>query len=659
MNKRKFLGTIIGVIFWTMCIVFFTYAYYEWKSINTNVVLGIQDLATKCIKGPNVNVDDIGPVFNSSDGVAAEFSFVNDLNTTKNFDINLNITSISDNLLVDSFKYMLVLNDNYTSPVVSGNFSNFEVGENVIKSNVSVSANDSASYKFIVYIDGNMYNNPNMQNNSMKAYLELGNCGIITAGSSTVFVNNAPNLDSGNLIPVYYDNTAEVWKKADNANANNSWYDYDNKMWANAVIVDTAKKSTYQSASVGTTITDADIIAFYVWIPRYKYRVWNITRQGGAESTYAYPAYSTGIQIQFEQGTASTGNVECTYNVQSEEDIANLSDVCTYNKTDTITTTSGNSNYTDAWYTHPAFTFGTEEKTGFWMGKFETGGTADVPKVIPDVSSFENQDVSTYFTISKKFQNYLSSEIDAHMLTNLEWGAAAYLSHSIYGLCNSTTCQGMYINNSIAQYTGRSGGAIAGTTALNLTNVYPDDSTETTQYNTNGYYTYKGYFIDYNGNVTTTKDTSKVASTTGNITGVYDMNGGASEYVMSNMVDSSYNFYPSSSGTSWNGSSTLDTKYYNTYSYGINANNVQAFNRSRLGDATAEVLGSSAATDLVYRGSWQIGSGIIGSQSFFTVNSYSWFARGGRYGKSYSGPFDFASCTGDSFINFSFRSSIS
>lgn len=34
----------------------------------------------------------------------------------------------------------------------------------------------------------------------------------------------------------------------------------------------------------------------------------------------------------------------------------------------------------------------------------------------------------------------------------------------------------------------------------------------------------------------------------GNITGIYDMSGGNWEYVMGNMVDSTGNFYPSSSG---------------------------------------------------------------------------------------------------------------
>ena len=258
-------------------------------------------------------------------------------------------------------------------------------------------------------------------------------------------------------------------------------------------------------------------------------------------------------------------------------------------------------------------------------------------------------------TSAKKFQNYLSSEIDAHMLTNLEWGAVAYLSHSIYGLCNGTTCQGMYINNSSGYFTGRSGGAIAGATALNLANVYPDDSTATTKYNTNGYYTYKGYFIDYSGNVTSTKDITKIASTTGNTTGVYDMNGGAYEYLMGNMVDSNGAFYPSSAGTSWNGSSTLESKYYNSYSYGTNDYNALAFNRARLGDATAEILGSSTSSS----GSWKIGSAITGAYSYFASSSSSWFYRGGSYFNTSSGPFYFVKNNGSDNYTFSFHSSIS
>ena len=470
------------------------------------------------------------------------------------------------------------------------------------------------------------------------------NSDVIKRGTSTtIFKNNAPNLDSGNLIPVYYDNTAEVWKKADSTNTNNSWYDYESKMWANAVIVDTTKKSTYQNATTGTTITDTDIIAFYVWIPRYKYRVWNITRQGGAESTYAYPAYSTGIEIEFEEGTASTDNVECVYDVTMAESNTNLSDKCYYNGSTTpIKTTDLNTNYPNAWYTHPAFTFGDLEKEGFWIGKFETSGTADAPTVIPDVSSLRSQTLSVQFTTSKKFQAYLSSAVDAHMLTSLEWGAVAYLTHSTYGLCTdnsgTVTCRGLYNNNSAGVYTGRSGGAIANGGG-----------------GTYGTYNYKGYELGAYGAATTTKDVSKVASTTGNITGVYDMSGGTYERVMANMVNSSGAFYPSSSGTSWNGSTTLNSKYYTAYSYGTSAQTVSGFNRARLGDATAEVLGANNT----YMGSWKIGSGITGSDSTIVANTKPWYTRGGVYNGTNSGLFNFIQYDGSSVANVSFRSSIS
>ena len=67
-------------------------------------------------------------------------------------------------------------------------------------------------------------------NNTLKLSVKLPN--IDKSGA------NPPSLLS-NMIPVYYDQTNSVWKKADsnNSDKNNKWYDYDNKMWANAVTV--------------------------------------------------------------------------------------------------------------------------------------------------------------------------------------------------------------------------------------------------------------------------------------------------------------------------------------------------------------------------------------------------------------------------------------
>lgn len=455
-------------------------------------------------------------------------------------------------------------------------------------------------------------------------------------------IANAPNLDNDNLIPVYYDDTVTasdgslgVWKKADSNNSNNSWYDYDNKKWANAIMIsDNNKRVTYQSAEEGTIITDSDISAFLVWIPRFKYRVWNITRQGGGENTYAYSAYTNGIDIVWENGTASTGNVSCIYNIANTTPATTLSDVCTVNGT-TITPESGNANFTNAWYTHPAFTFD-NEKTGFWIGKFETTGTAESPTVLPDTISLRGQNVSSQFTTSKVFQNYLSNNMDAHMLTNLEWGAVAYLSHSIYGLCDGVFCRDVYINNSSNFLTGRSAGVLS----------------PNTSYNAYGTYNYKGYLVG-----DTTKDISKIGSTTGNVTGVYDMSGGGYEYVIGNMVDENNLFYPYKAGSSWNGSSTLDSKYYNSYSYGLQTTQNSTYNRARLGDATAEVVGSNLKTNDVV---WQPGSGITGARSSFVSSLDSpWFLRGGGSDNTDAGSFDFSSISGDASGYYSFRLSIS
>ena len=183
MDKRKILGAIIGLIFWSLCVVFFTYAYYDWKSNPTNVVLGIEDLNVDCLVGANVNATNIGPVLNYQDGVKAEFSIDNSMTDNMAIELYLDITSISDvNLLTESLKYILVAdstgdtNYDYNNPVRTGDFSNFNVGNNLIAQDLEVTASTTTNYQFIIYIDGNMYNNPNIQENSLIANLMLGNC---------------------------------------------------------------------------------------------------------------------------------------------------------------------------------------------------------------------------------------------------------------------------------------------------------------------------------------------------------------------------------------------------------------------------------------------------------------------------------------------------
>ena len=146
-----------------------------------------------------------------------------------------------------------------------------------------------------------------------KDYLVIG-CLLFTiilyfvfykADDDKFMVANAPVLSSG-MIPVIYDENN--WIKVDSRNIDNNWYNYDDGIWANIVLVNDYDK--YDSLDVGTVIDYEDIIAFYVWIPRYKYRIFNINKQNGYEY---YNALENGIDIVFESGVETTGNVKCNY----------------------------------------------------------------------------------------------------------------------------------------------------------------------------------------------------------------------------------------------------------------------------------------------------------------------------------------------------------
>ena len=119
----------------------------------------------------------------------------------------------------------------------------------------------------------------------------------------------------------------------------------------------------------------------------------------------------------------------------------------------------------------------------------------------------------------------VSSEVDTHMSKNNEWGAVAYLTHSIYGRCiNSTTCTEIGINNNTSYVTGY--GSPAGS----------DENVTNGAYNTT---------------------LGQNASTTGNIYGIYDMSGGANENVMG--------FYQEENGNIHTGNSTSSNSGFNGY----------------------------------------------------------------------------------------------
>ncbi|MDD5979822.1 MAG: hypothetical protein PUC23_01765, partial [bacterium] len=239
---------------------------------------------------------------------------------------------------------------------------------------------------------------------------------------------------------------------------------------------------------------------------------------------------------------------------------------------------------------HDAFTFGTQSLNGIWVGKFEnsatsisntTDNTIHIPIIKPDVKSWIWSNLSTlYYSILNMkdtnniygFDTSIDTTLDTHMMKNNEWGAIAYFTQSIYGRCtSSTTCVNVYINNSCDDttkysYTGRSGGAVPGSTSA--TEIYGNSVTsDTTLYNSYGYYTYDGYLLEYGtDNKTTTKDITTLASTTGNIYGIYDMSGGVNEYVMGVYTDGTQNWSGGNSRYNSGFTGCLDTSCSSTYS---------------------------------------------------------------------------------------------
>ena len=451
---------------------------------------------------------------------------------------------------------------------------------------------------------------------------------------------NVPNLDesgannpelTNNMIPVYYDNTNKVWKKADakNSKKNYKWYDYDNKMWANAVTVTETNRSTYLNAKEGTEIPMNDINTMWVWIPRYTY-------------TYLNTNTPQEIKIKFENGTSSSGTIKCTDAVT--EGSTTTSQTCT-------DTTNGSLKVGTSTYTHPAFTFGDKELTGLWVGKFESSATTiptststDESTIIikPNVQSLRYKAVSYMFRDARQMEKANNvygfpqsdsttfnwngnltgdnNNIDIHMMKNTEWGAVTYLYHSKYGRCTNGTCEELTINN-----------CSTFTTGIGADTVSASHSSTTCTTDKN----------KYNG------ESGVKASTTGNVYGVYDMSGGSWEYTMGNMVNSSNQFY-TSRASNWSTTTYPLAKYYDSYTY--NTSNT-TYTRGRLGDATVEMAPFSSFNTNI---SW------YSDYAYFPFSSNSWFERGGAQSNgTNAGAFDFSTNNFGSAYNYdSFRVSL-
>ena len=318
--------------------------------------------------------------------------------------------------------------------------------------------------------------------------------------------------------------------------------------------------------------------SMWVWIPRYAYSI-----------TSGYHSSIAGnIDVEFMKGTS--------------------------NETSTGRTTFQNASGQGNWSIHPAFNYG-QTVSGIWVAKFEASpegattntsnseynGTGKKLQVKPGVSSWRSIAISNIYDVCKNYNSTLNS----HMMKNDEWGAVAYLSKSKYGKQNEE----VWINNSSSYITGSAGNIASAVSNAGTTNDY-------------------------------TSTQGVKASTTGTVYGVYDMSGGAWEYVAAYVNNGDFNLKNYGSSLV-NG----DAKTKNVYSKGSTNSYEDNYkqNKGVYGDALYETSINGNSRD----GSW------YDDYSIFPISPF--FIRGGSYNNgTNAGMFAFYADNGniDSFNSF-------
>ena len=368
----------------------------------------------------------------------------------------------------------------------------------------------------------------------------------VASEPNKIFVNNVnePELSEG-MIPIKWVESEQNTGNWVICSANDpEWYNYIDQglnsdgttidgtsKWANVMLSDgkyyaqnssNVDKTNKEPATIGQVVEEADLGSMFVWIPRYAYSI---------ESNY-HVGTAGKINISFLNGIEeyNTGDYIC-YSSQGKMDIVQL------------TNESGQGN----WNEHPAFIYGDDIIPGIWVAKFEasssnssaTNGGGNVTnlnvKVLPGKPSWRNITIGNSYTNCINMNSETNciyygisandNNIDPHLMKNSEWGAVAYLTQSSYGRNENEVT----INNSSSYITGSAGNSVDADPDIGTTNDYTDSQ-------------------------------GVLASTTGNETGIYDMNGGSEELIASYMNNGSNNLTA-------NGQTLLDApdKYKDVY----------------------------------------------------------------------------------------------
>ena len=515
-----------------------------------NATLGIDTTPIKIVKVVNEKIDI--DKLNSGEEVTKTFNVKNLSSTSQNYDIKLSeiVNTYGNNLTYTLNKNGQKIKENETMPTT----------DTKILENQTINGKTTDNYEITIKYEGTTASLDFLtaeENNKFSAKISVNN------EESSIYkealLNGTDPVLSDNLIPVVLSDDGTVTK----ADTTTDWYSYENKKWANAIIL-SGNTKTYNN---GDIIPEDNIESYFVWIPKYSYQIFNLGTTDGYTSSKPETSIAKEIQIKFGTTNTSDSNEnECTTPMTSGA--------------------SGNCKVGD-YMTSPAFI--SMNTNGLWVAKFETTGSTTNITVKPNQTSLRNINVKTMFETAYNYKR----DNNSHMMKNTEWGAVAYLSHSKYGINTEVR-----INNNSSYVTGYA--ATDSADESKYPGTYGTDSSVTLPYNTS---------------------TGYKASTTGNITGIYDMSGGSWENTAS-LKNENY-------GKSEFTAATLkayNSKYYDEYS---NSSDWTTYSNRILGDATGEMgpFYNYQDTDNNSRvhNSW------YDDCSDFVATSYPWFYRGGGF----------------------------
>jgi len=249
-----------------------------------------------------------------------------------------------------------------------------------------------------------------------------------------------------------------------------------------------------ESRWANAKVTKDGIDSYFVWIPRYAYKIIYYTDENKTTVSTDNTAYGN-IDVKFIKGTGAE---------------ATDGTICKYADDSTLTA--------DDYIIHPAFTSNAElgggfgELSGLWIGKYKAScsdatatvrGSSTTLKVVPNVCFGNYYSVGSMFSGAREYNTTLKS----HMLKNSEWGAVVYLTHSKYGRNGNKVAENQCMGLAYEAITG------AGPGIDESTYTYDETTFETT-------YSY-------------TSEQGKKASTTGNVYGIYDTSSMIGEFTAS------------------------------------------------------------------------------------------------------------------------------